>query len=357
MHHDTYAGDYSVFDDVSKDITSSCMHYRKAKSNSPMVEKLFAPHPKTHDLTLNILKTYGTALRERLTAKQGGAAEFLAGGKLFNPSGAVADLMSLVDATSDPIESFFGMHDNVATSLSKNTSFLVTGTLATWRHNHTTSFLQSLSKVQMQCIMKGAVRRSRHLKRESDAAISEAAAAKLKRLLKQAKANRETEKKLIHSLLNLRRKKLFKTIGEYEDFCELVNNADKKIIKELKVQIRLLHQVRHIIYARARIHTLTHALEQVHGHPRSKLMTFTVMGDPLSPHILRRQYRVVLSKVESGELSSRARSILATVMKDRRVFRGGTSIDDKDDKERRQYYTDMIAECKAERAEAASATG
>ena len=219
------------------------MHYREAKSNSPMVEKLFAPHAETHDLTLNILKTYGTALRERLTAKQGGAVEFLAGGKLVNPSDAVTDLMALVDATSDPIESFFGIHDNVATSLSKNTSFLVTGTIATWRHNHTTSFLQSLSKVQIRCIMKGAVRRSRHLKRESDEAISEAATAKLKRLKKQAKATRETEKKLIHSLLNLRGKKLFKTVGEFEDFCALVNNDDKQIIKELKVQIRILHQV------------------------------------------------------------------------------------------------------------------
>ena len=111
------------------------------------------------------------------------------------------------------------------------------------------------------------------------------------------------------------------------------------------------------IYALSRVHTLTHALEQVHGHPRSNLMTFSSMGKPLSPHILRRQYRVVLSKVESGELSSRVRSILTTVMKDRRVFRGGTTIDDKDGKERRQYYIDMIAECKDERAAVASLNG
>ena len=40
--------------------------------------------------------------------------EFLKGGKLFNAvSGAVADMMDIVDATSDPIESFFGTHDLV----------------------------------------------------------------------------------------------------------------------------------------------------------------------------------------------------------------------------------------------------
>ena len=100
-----------------------------------------------------------------------------------------------------------------------------------------------------------------------------------------------------------------------------------------------------------------HALEQVHGHPRSNLMTFTVMGKPVSPRILRRQYRVVLSKVESGQLSTRVRTILATVMKDRRVFRGGTTINDKDDKDRLQYYTDMIAECKAERSSSTSTNG
>ena len=79
-----------------------------------------------------------------MTARQGGAAEFLEGGKLFNASGAVKDMMSVAEATSDPIESFFGTHDCVASTQSKNTSFHVTGTLATWKHNKTTTFLRSL---------------------------------------------------------------------------------------------------------------------------------------------------------------------------------------------------------------------
>ena len=69
--------------------------------------------------------------QERLTAKQGGAAEFLEGGKLVDATGAVADMMSIAAATSDPIESFFGIHDNVASVQSKNVSFHVTSVLAT----------------------------------------------------------------------------------------------------------------------------------------------------------------------------------------------------------------------------------
>ena len=52
-------------------------------------------------------------------------------------------------------------------------------------------------------------------------------------------------------------------------------------------------------------------------------------------------------KVQNGDLNSHRRSIISTVMKARHVFRGGTSIDD-DDKERREYYTKIIAECKNE---------
>ena len=84
-------------------------------------------------------------------------------------------------------------------------------------------------------------------------------------------------------------------------------------------------------------------------------MTFTHMGNPLAPAVVLRHYSVVLNKVQSGELNARRRSILQTVMKKRHVFRGGTSIDD-NDKERRQYYTELIAECKDEISQTATAT-
>ena len=77
-------------------------------------------------------------------------------------------------------------------------------------------------------------------------------------------------------------------------------------------------------------------------------MAFTCMGNPIPPVLLRSQYRVLLSKIESGEISVRLTSVLNTVMKSRHVFRGGTSIDDDGDKERRRYYQDLISECKTE---------
>ena len=162
---------------------------------------------------------------------------------MFNASGAVEDLMKIADATSDPIESFFGIHDSVATVHSKNTSFHVTGTIAAWNHNHTCTFLRTLSMSQRNRLLKEAVRLGPHLKRETVMAISEAAEYKLKRLEKQAKATRATEKKLIHDLLTLRHEKVFKTIAEFEEFATSVGNDDKKVIKEIKKQIRLLNKV------------------------------------------------------------------------------------------------------------------
>ena len=83
-------------------------------------------------------------------------------------------------------------------------------------------------------------------------------------------------------------------------------------------------------------------------------MTFTFMGDPLPTQLLRGQYRVVLSKIESGQLSVGTKTVLQTVMKTRHVFRGGTSIDSDKDAERKIYYTDLIDECMNEREDTAA---
>ena len=70
----------------------------------------------------------------------------------------------------------------------------------------------------------------------------EAAAAKLKRLQKNAKKIKAAEKKLIHDLLNLRSKTLFKTTAQYDDFASTVRDNYKKHVKELRQQIRLLRK-------------------------------------------------------------------------------------------------------------------
>ena len=62
-----------------------------------------------------------------------------------------------------------------------------------------------------------------------------------------------------------------------------------------------------------------------------------------------RQYRLVLTKVQSGVMSVQLRTILSIVMKDRHVFRGGTSVDAKGDTVRREYYVDLIEQRKARR--------
>lgn len=78
-------------------------------------------------------------------------------------------------------------------------------------------------------------------------------------------------------------------------------------------------------------------------------MSFTCMSKPLPADVVLGQYRVVLTKIEDGDLPVSRRSVLSIIMKDRHVFRGGTSIDDKGDTERKRYYEDLIAECKSER--------
>ena len=97
--------------------------------------------------------------------------------------------------------------------------------------------------MQLHRLLKDAVRHGRFDKRETDAAISQAAKHKLARLEQKATDTYRSEKKLVHDLLNLRSKTLFKTTTQYENFVLSVNNDDKKVIKELKVQIRLLHKV------------------------------------------------------------------------------------------------------------------
>ena len=78
------------------------------------------------------------------------------------------------------------------------------------------------------------------------------------------------------------------------------------------------------------------------------------MKKPVPTPLLRLQYRVILSKMESGMMKVPVRSVLATVLKARHVFRGGTSIDD--DTVRKKYYKDLIAKCKVERAAKKSAS-
>ena len=167
--------------------------------------------------------------------------------------------MDVVDATSDPIESFFGIHDLVGATMSKNTSFHVTSGIATWRHNRTSAFLHNLSTTQLNLILHNAVKHGRRLKRAADKRERKAAEHKLKHLEKQAKKTRVSEKKFIKALIQLRQEVVFKTVEQYEAFVVSVNDDYKKLLKELKKQIRVLRKVSIPAYIHTRSHACTHA--------------------------------------------------------------------------------------------------
>ena len=167
-----------------------------------------------------------------------------------------------------------GMHDLVGATMSKNTSFHVTSALATWKYNSTSDWIRSLSAVQQEKLVRVAVKKGVSLKRQTDFAISEAAVYKLKRLKKDAEAKRKSDKKLIHELLKLRNKTVFKTVEQYELFCNSVNHDDKKIMQELRMQIRLLNKV--FAWIQSMTACLDACMRFTHQHTTHRCMAFHV---------------------------------------------------------------------------------
>ena len=136
--------------------------------------------------------------------------------------------------------------------------------MAVWIHNDSSALLRSLSASQLVVLLRAAVRNADRLKRETNAAISQAAKDKLWRLEQAAQRTHTAEKKLIHDLLCLRHEILIKTTEQHESFRESVKDSDKKVLKELKKQIRLLHKVLVLKKAQKYSHTLyTHVIHNV----------------------------------------------------------------------------------------------
>ena len=115
---------YNVFDGMSDSMTESINRYRTNVRSSDMVDKVFEPAPWIDDETLLIIKADVMALKVRLTSKSGGCAEFLPGGAFENwrTDERLRDIMSRVNATSDCIESVFGVLDNIFKYSSDNIS-------------------------------------------------------------------------------------------------------------------------------------------------------------------------------------------------------------------------------------------
>ena len=115
---------YNVFHGMSGPMAQSIDRYRTNTCSSPMVSKVFEPEPWLDDETLLVLKADAMAMKVRLTSDNGGCAEFLPGGKYANwrTDKRLRDMMCRVDATSDSIESVFGVLDNILKFASDNIS-------------------------------------------------------------------------------------------------------------------------------------------------------------------------------------------------------------------------------------------
>ena len=115
---------YNVFDGMSHSMTASIERYRTNAKASTMVVKVFEAAPWLDDETLLVIKADVVALKVRLTTGAGGCTEFLQGGKFehWRTDTNLRDIMSRVNATSDNIESVFGVLDNTLKLASDNIS-------------------------------------------------------------------------------------------------------------------------------------------------------------------------------------------------------------------------------------------
>ena len=115
---------YNVFEGMSTKMTQSIERYRTNIRTSAMVNKVFEPADWLDDETLLVLKADAMAIKVRLTTGDGGCTEYLPGGKYANwkTDTRLRDMMSRVNATSDCIESVFGVLDNILKFSSDNIS-------------------------------------------------------------------------------------------------------------------------------------------------------------------------------------------------------------------------------------------
>ena len=88
-----------------------------------------------------MLKAYGSELVERF--QFGVLEKFHEGGEYFDPSAEIKRTMEHTPLTTDSIESFFGIVDNVTGTNNKNLSFHFASGMGTWCGNGTVSGLVS----------------------------------------------------------------------------------------------------------------------------------------------------------------------------------------------------------------------
>ena len=233
--------DYFVFRGLTT-CEDSSRHYRSTKNVSPMVTALYKPDPKIDDIVTTILKSYGTAARLRLEKKGGGASEFLPNGEFHVLTPELKLKLSRIPATSDAIESFFGVLDLVSSEQSKNLSYHVQSGLATWRYNKTKNWLLSLTDVQRNRLSKDARREGKRDKRKTDKCIEEADNETMNRMEVDRKLERRKMKTKCRSLLDNADVKVFRSRTEFNEVIKGLDKFGNKVRRMIQLQIRLLVQ-------------------------------------------------------------------------------------------------------------------
>ena len=308
---------------VEKAIT----RYRTTRAATPMVRKVFQPDPKTDDHVLTLLKAYGTAARLRLTKAGGGCAEFLAGGKYHVLTANMKAKLAKIPATSDAIESFFGVLDLVSREQSKNLSYHVQSGLATWRYNKTSDWFLCLTEFQRNFLAKDARREGRRDKRKTDECVATSDSATLDRMEANADAERRKLKAKCRSLMDNMSVPVYRSRAEWNLAIAGKNKMGNVVRRMIQLQVRLL--------------------VQRHGLKRSKLMTFSskTTGRFDNDVVVERYEHDVLEKIERMKFNLTTRSLASQLRCETHVFRGGKAYDDEDT----TYEEGIIAEVREER--------
>ena len=326
--------------------------FKQKKNNAPMIQHLFEDDDQLDDLTRQLLRTYGSAMRLRLEAKQGGAAEFLVGGRLHpdNISNEDKELMEVTPSTSDCIESFFGILDMTTRTQSKNLSFHSASTLATWVSNHTSEWLSKLTPPQRQLLVNQSRRRGRSLKRAADKREAESADYRLKMMMEAARLERTRMKTKIHAYLQLSEVALIKTPVEFENSIKGMSKAQVCICHAPNTHTHThghtltcmyKHQVTKFIKVQIR------ALTNLCGNKKTDLITFSASGKQFSHDVIRATYVALLRRLPTHAFIKK--SLVTMLIKETHVFRGSEMYNRTGAKDRKAALRDLIEECEQER--------
>ena len=163
---------FCLFSDNAIAVATS-RRFREKESNTKLIDHLFDDDTdkELEIMTRHVLRTYGSAMKVRLEAKLGGASEFLKGGRFHpdNITDELKELMDKTDATTDYIESFFGVLDDTISGQSDNISFHSASVMTTWRCNQTDDWLRKLTSTQRDLLISDVRRLGRGLKQAADA--------------------------------------------------------------------------------------------------------------------------------------------------------------------------------------------